>query len=88
MYIFIIFNAYPNKKLINYSLSVQLIDILPSMTLGIIMSLSVYLFGFLRIPTLPLMLIQIIVGISVYLGLSVLTKNRELNYLLGLVKRL
>ncbi len=84
---FVFVNAYPNKKLINYSLSEQVRDIFPSMAMATIMSVLVFLLGFLNISTLPLMCIQIMVGIIVYIGLSAITKNREFIYLFSIVKQ-
>ena len=84
---FIILNAYPNKKLINYSLREQLVDILPSMFMSIFMSVVVYLLSFINLPVLPLMCVQILAGGIVYVGLSLLTKNREFIYLCQVINR-
>ena len=42
-------NAYPNKKLLDYSYKEQLIDIMPNLLISIVMGVIVYLFNFLDI---------------------------------------
>lgn len=80
-------NAYPNKRLLNYSLKEQLLDILPSISNSIIMAIIVLLIGKLPINTFPLLVIQICVGGIIYILLSFVTKSKELLYILELVKK-
>lgn len=80
-------NAYPNKKLLNYSFWEQVKDILPPLIMSIVMAAVVYLVGFLPLPTLPLLCIQIVAGAVVYLLLSVVSKNPEFHAIIGLIKK-
>lgn len=66
-----IINAWPNKRLINYSYAEQMKDILPSFVLSVIMLIAVLAVQNMSV-FLPLatMVIQIFAGIFIYLGLS------------------
>ena len=82
-------NAWPNKKLLNYSLWEQYKDILPSLLLSVIMGLGVWIIGaMLPLPTLATFVIQVLVGIVIYVGLSVIFKIDIFYDLLKLVKSL
>lgn len=83
-------NAYPSKKLLNYSYGEQMKDILPSLLLSMVMGVIVYLLLFLGLSPLITMLLQIVVGALVYVGLALLFKLECFTYLvqtlLSLVK--
>lgn len=70
-------NAFPNKKLIGYSYSEQMKDILPSFVLSAIMFAVVYFIGNVLIlhPVLTL-IIQIVVGVATYVLGSAMLKLR------------
>lgn len=73
-------NAYPNKKLINYSIKEQWLDMMPSLVLAFCMSAIVFSIQFLGLTagvTLPL---QIGIGILTYLGLAYMTKLESFTY--------
>ena len=84
--LFTFINAFPNKKLINYTFKEQMADILPSIMKASVMALCVYLIGFLPISMLPLMCIQVVSGGVIYIVLSVTTRCKEFNYIVNLVK--
>lgn len=86
--IFLAFNAFPNKRLLNYSLKEQLIDISPSISNSILMAVIVLLIGRLSINPFPLLVIQICVGGIIYILLSFITKSKELFYTFELLKKL
>lgn len=81
-----IINAWPNKKLLNYSFLEQIKDILPSIILAIGMGAVVYLIGLLHLPTLSLLLIQVICGGAIYLLGSSLLRLEPYVYLQGIIK--
>lgn len=84
-----VINAWPNKKLLGYSLLEQYKDIVPSLLLSVVMGISVYIIGIiLPLPMLPLLVIQVICGVIVYIGLSVIFKIDAFNYVLGMLKSL
>lgn len=67
-------NAYPNKKLIEYSYMEQMKDIIPSFLLACLMGIVVLFVGEMQAPTLVVLLVQILVGIVVYIVLSMIFK--------------
>lgn len=58
-------NAYPNIKLIGYSFTEQMKDIIPSITASCVMMIVVLSVGRLPISKLPLLVVQVIVGMTV-----------------------
>lgn len=81
-------NAYPNKKLINYSYFEQIKDLTPSILLSLGMLASVLLVGQLQLQNIYLMIIQIIVGVVVYFALSYLFKVKSLKEVTTIIKNL
>lgn len=81
-------NIMPNKRLIGYTLSEQIFDIIPALTASIIMGLVVYLFSFIPGTTIIILFIQICSGVLVYIGLSAIFKIDSYLYLYSiLIKR-
>lgn len=87
-----IINAFPNKKLLNYSYFEQIKDLLPNLCIAAIMGGIVYAMNYLSlvisIPSVALLILQIVVGIIIYIVLSVVTKNFGFNFILGYVKKI
>ena len=81
-----IINAWPNKKLLDYSFLEQMKDILPSILLAVGMGVVVYMIGYLNIPTLPLLIIQVICGGAIYVSGSSIFKLEPFLYLIGIIK--
>lgn len=79
-------NAYPNKRLINYSYIEQMRDILPNILLSCLMGLLIYPVLFLNLNALITLLIQIILGIFIYVLLSIISKNDSFYYILNIIK--
>lgn len=77
--LFVFVNAYPNIKLLNYSIKEQLSDILPNVGMSLVMFICVYAVKFISSNNLITLIIQIAVGAVVYIALSVITKNNEFN---------
>ena len=59
-------NAWPNKKLLGYSVKEQWIDILPSFVLSAVMGFAVYGLQFLGMGTFVTLCVQILVGVALY----------------------
>lgn len=81
-------NAYPNKKLINYSYFEQMRDMLPPFVVSLIMCGIVLLIGTLKLPTIVLLGVQMLSGIVIYLGLSYIFKLKGLTTVIAVVKNL
>lgn len=80
-------NAWPNRKLLGYSLFSQLRDILPAAALALVMGGAVWCVGLLGMGDLLTLMLQILLGVLVYAALSALLKVDSFMYLLGFIKR-
>ncbi len=85
--LFTFINAFPNRKIINYSFKEQMIDISPALIMSMIMIIGVYLFSLIKLPLIISFLLQIFTGVVIYLVLSIITKNQEMKFLIGKIKR-
>lgn len=79
-------NAYPNKRLIGYSYIQQVKDIMSPLVLSVMMGIVVYMFGVIDCNVVLKLVIQGSVGVLVYAGLSFITKNDNLQYILNSAK--
>lgn len=83
-------NAYPNKKLLDYSYLEQLKDIMPSILLSLGMGFTVYMVRVIALPSGIIVLLQITIGILFYLGCAHAIKLESFSYLkatiFGLIK--
>ena len=79
-------NAYPNKKLMNYSYLEQIKDLFPSFGISIIMGMLVWSMNFLSFNIYVLLPMQIVVGFTVYFVLSKLLKLNSYLYLINTIK--
>ena len=81
-----IINAWPNKRLLNYSYPEQIRDIAPNLLLALGMGVVVYCIGLLGMPDLVTLPLQMLVGVVIYVAGSILTKNSSFKYLLKILK--
>jgi O-antigen/teichoic acid export membrane protein len=81
-------NAFPNKKLLQYSWFEQMRDILPILALAAGMGAVVYCLNFLPLPTIAVLALQIVTGGVIYIGISVLLKLEIFTYLWGTAKEI
>jgi len=84
--IFVYFvNAYPNKKILDYSYKEQISDIAPNTIQTIAMAIVVYLIGRLQQNIYLVLSIQISLGIIMYLLMSVVFRNESFYYVLNFI---
>jgi hypothetical protein len=81
-------NAYPNKKLLNYSYKEQLIDIMPASLISALMGVMVYSISLLNISSWQILVLQVMAGIVIYIGLAKMFKIESYNYLVTTIKQL
>jgi O-antigen/teichoic acid export membrane protein len=81
-------NAYPNLKLLNYSYSQQMKDIIPSLLLAITMGVVIYMLSIFNLPGPIEMLIQTIIGGLFYFGAAWLLKLECFIYLIDTYREL
>jgi len=75
--LFVFVNAYPNIKLMGYSVKEQLSDFLPALLMSGAMLVIVSCVNLLGMSAAMTMVVKIVLGAAIYIGLSVLTKNKE-----------
>jgi O-antigen/teichoic acid export membrane protein len=81
-------NAFPNKKLLDYSYVEQWKDIVPSLLIAVLMGFVVYLFNFAGLIAWQQLILQVVVGVIVYIGLAKLFGLQSFAYLLTTVSEL
>ena len=81
-----IINAWPNKKLLNYSYFDQVKDMLPQIALSLTMGVIVFAVTFFPFPDIIQLLIQVPLGIVVYFGLSSFFRVESFQYASNTIK--
>lgn len=81
-----VINAWPNKKLLNYSYKEQVFDIMPSILLSCAMCIVVSAVSLLSFSLWLVFSLQIIVGVVFYFGVAYLFKFECFLYILNLLK--
>lgn len=81
-------NIVPNKRLINYSIREQLLDLAPSFFSSMVMCMIVLRVGKIVLPDIILILLQVVVGITIYVICSALLKIDSFYYILDILKEL
>ncbi len=80
-------NTAPNRKLIGYRYRAQLWDIAPNLLIAGVMGVAVYFMSGLPLHPALVLVIQCVAGAVIYVLLSVITRNKNFDYLLGLCKQ-
>ena len=80
-----IINAFPNKKLLDYSFIEQWKDIIPSLIISLLMGVIVLSIELFNLNVYLTLIIQIVVGAIAYFGLAYLLKFECLTYLLDMI---
>ena len=81
-------NAFPNKKLIDYSYIEQMKDVLPSFLVAVVMCGCVLAVQLLRMGTIATLFAQVVVGVVVYVALSAIFRLEPFRVLLGMLKKM
>jgi O-antigen/teichoic acid export membrane protein len=79
-------NAYPNRKLLNYSYKEQWKDIMPSLLLSLVMGAVVYSVQWFEMRVWLTLVVQVCVGIIIYVGMAWIFKLECFAYLLSTCK--
>lgn len=79
-------NAWPNKKLMNYTYFEQLRDLMPSFLCSIVMAAGVWCLHFIPLSSIILLLLQIIVGAGVYILLCKIFKIETFSYFINTIR--
>lgn len=81
-----IVNAFPNKKLLDYSIVEQTKDILPSFLISCIMGIIVYGITLLKFNVWITLGVQIIIGVILYILLAHVFKLESLDYVINTIR--
>lgn len=79
-------NAFPNKRLMNYSYTEQLKDLAPGFLCSLVMGVSVWSLNFIPMNTTLLLFIQIVTGGIIYILLSKIFKVETYSYIINTIK--
>lgn len=77
-----VINIIPNKKLVGYSFSEQIMDILPNLLLAAGMGIAVFLIGQIELPAILVLCAQVLTGIAIYVAGAILFKIEAWSYCL------
>lgn len=80
-------NAWPNRKLLNYSFLEQIKDLLPTAALAIGMACMVHGIGYIVPDPLMQLVLQLFAGIMIYLAGAIIFKMESFEYLKEIVKK-
>lgn len=81
----IIINIPSNVKILDYSFSEMMIDILPNLCLSISVGVACWSLNYLICNNWLLLISQIILGVGLYVAISMLIHSRNLEYILDLL---
>jgi len=81
-------NAYPNKKLLNYSYLQQIKDIFPSLVLALIMGGLTYLISWFNLNPGWTLICQISAGVIIYFGMAKIMNLESFTYIIMTAKQL
>lgn len=82
----VIMNAWPNRKLINYTFTEQIKDVSPQFLISIGVAGVVYLIGLLHINIYVLLFIQLSVGIGAYWFITKILSLESYHYIISTIK--
>lgn len=85
-FVSIAINSWPNRKLLNYGVAEQMLDILPAFVLSVVMGIVIYPILLLHLSDIISIILMIFAGIIVYLIGSVAFRLDSFFYLLGIVQ--
>lgn len=83
-----VINIIPNKKILNYGLKEQILDILPNILVVAVMGVPVYFMNYIPLNSYIVFPLQIITGIVIYVLASWLFKNYSFLYIKNFVKNI
>lgn len=80
-------NTYPNKKLLDYSYSEQLLDLIPSLFISVVMGVIVNFFKFISFPAWKVLILKAGIGIVIYIVLARMFKIESFYYLVRTMRQ-
>ena len=84
----LIYNSFPNRKLLGYTIKEQLVDVVPSLVISLIMYGAVIMVNILPAPRIILLVVQVFVGAVVYMTLSFVFNKEGTREILIVINKL
>lgn len=81
-----VLNMFSAKRILNYPLQRQLMDLLPATTFSLVMVLGIKLVSYRIQSTVWNLILSIVLGVAIYMTLCVVFKVKEFNMILTLLK--
>lgn len=81
-------NMFPNKRLLDYGIGEQIIDLTPSFAITIFMCICLLPISKIFLNPFLTIVVQVLIGVTVYLGISAATHNLEFTFILNKVRRI
>ena len=79
-------NLAPNKRILNYGIREQIVDVIPTLLLALITGVAVFWIQYFPISLLGILFLQFVLGALIYLGLCMLFREESYLYLCNYVK--
>lgn len=79
-------NTYPTRKLLGYSFRSQVLDIMPNLFSALAMFAVVFIMKYIRMNIYGLLVLRVFAGMLLYFGISILTRNENLYYVINSLK--
>lgn len=86
-FIHLFINAYPNKRILKYSILEQIKDILPYTISSFVMAVIIFPMKFIPIPLIMILILQISFGIIFYLSIAKMFKLDSFLYLMDIIQK-
>lgn len=82
-----IINAFPNRRLLDYSYWNQIRDMFPQIVMSCVMGIIVYCIQFIGLNSILTLGIQIMLGVIIYIGGSIVFKLESFEYIFGIINK-
>lgn len=82
-----VINAFPNRRLLNYSFKEQIEDLVPYIGLSLLMGLIIWPIQYLPIGNLMIIILQVIIGVIIYIIGSRLLRLDMFFELINMIRR-
>ena len=86
-FICLFINLYPNRQLVNYSYYEQFKDLVPIVSVSIIMGIVMLGCSFINLPLIFVLCVQIIMGILSYIVLNIVFKVEAFTFLIKIIRK-
>ena len=83
----LVYNTFPNRKLLGYTIKEQIADMGPSLLLALFMMGVLFLIDFVPVSHLINLILKVVLGIVIYASLSIIFKFKTAMYIIGIIRK-